>query len=176
MRAMNGARTRRVIVSGVTACLAVAGGLVVLNGQPSSAGRGEGPGAGALLASAPVLPDNNNVDVAVLATSRKAIRQTWRRFNLPGGPPGSVSRRDALFLGTSESGSCPEEFIGMDRIEGEKLVKVEVKLNWSGSEGACTDDFRPRTFVVAARHKFFPQGRFDVKIGANRRVSAVRKP
>lgn len=173
MGTVTGLHTRKMMAAGIAACLTVAAGWVVLEQQESVAGGGSSR-TGALLASAPVLPNNGIADVAVLATSRKAIRQTWRRFNLPGGPPGSVTRRDALFLGTGESGSCPKEFIGMDRIEGKKLVKVGVKVRWA-SRG-CTEDFRPRTFVVAARHRFFPKGRFEVKIGENRRVSAERKP
>ena len=168
-------RRRRAVLIATTTCLALSGVLLVVGDRDSAAGGGSSS-AGVLLASAPVLPDDRDVDVAVLATKKRAIRRTWRRFNLPGSPPGSVMHRDALFLGTSESGSCPEEFVGMDRIEGERLVKVDIDVNWSGPGGACTDDFRPRTFVVAARQAFFPEGRFDVKIGSNRRVSVERRP
>ena len=168
-------RRRRTMLVAMAACTALSGVWLVIAGRDSAAGGGSSS-AGVLLASAPVLPDDREVDVAVLATTNRAIRRTWRRFNLPGGPRGSVMNRDALFLGTSESGSCPEEFVGMDRIEGERLVKVDIDVNWSGPDGACTDDFRPRTFVVAARHAFFPEGRFDVKIGTNRRVRAERRP
>ncbi|MDQ4144498.1 MAG: hypothetical protein M3198_12280 [Actinomycetota bacterium] len=167
-------RPRRIIAAFLAASIVATLVWVALDGARSAAGTGNPSRAGVLLASAPVLPDGDRVDVAYLATTGKAIRRTWRHFNLPGGPPGSATRRDALFLGTSESGSCPEEFVGMDRIEGKKLVKVDIDVNWSS--GGCTDDFRRRTFVVAARHRFFPKGRFDVKIGDNRRVTVVRRP
>lgn len=173
MGSLSWLRNRRALALGSVAALAAAGLLVGLGQTAGVAGAGSSS-AGVLLASAPVLPDDDKVDVAVLATTRRAIRRTWNRFNLPGGVPGSVAHRDALFLGTSESGSCPEEFVGMDRIEGKKLVKVEIKVNWG--RYACTDDFRRRTFVVAARQGFFPKGRFYVKIGENRRVLAERKP
>jgi hypothetical protein len=167
---------KRILSISVAAALAASLGWMAVEAPDSAAGQSGSRKRGTLLASAPVLPDDRTRDIAVLATTKRKIRKQWKRFNLPGGPPGSVLKRDALFIGTSESGSCPEEFLGLTRVQGKKVVRAHIDINWSGEEGVCTDDFRPRTFVVGARHRFFPKGRFDLRIGDGRRIDVARRP
>ena len=174
MRALRDSRTTRTISMSVAVTLGAALVWMVNTSRDSAAGESGSRMHGTLLASAPVLPDDRTRDIAVLATTNPKIRRQWNRFNLPGRPPGSVLHRDALFIGTGESGSCPKELLGLSRVEGKKLIRAHIDVNWS--DGGCTDDFRPRTLVVAARHRFFPTGQFDIRIGDARRIDVARRP
>jgi len=146
----------------------------------SGPGAGESTAArqgnrGVLLASSSTLPGNPSdwENVAVLVTSRRALRRTWNQFGLEGAPTlVDFDRRRVLFAGTGESGSCPEEYRSIERVEGRKLVLVHIETSWGP---ACTDDFRPRTFVVAAKKANFPRGEFKVKIGNERKVTVKRR-
>ena len=130
--------------------------------------------AGVLVASASVYPDGNvGNEVAVLATRRRSLNRTWRQFELPGAPPVvNFENHYVLFAGTGESGSCPEEFRYLERVNGQRLVKVHIHTAWGP---VCTEDWRPRTFVIGAGKKHFPRGEFDVRIGAGKRVTVDRR-
>ena len=133
----------------------------------------DGGKKGVLLASASTLPDNNFREIAVLVSSRRAMRRTWRQFDLEGSPMRmDFRRRRVLFAGTGESGTCPLEYQEIERVEGRRLVHVHVESAWGPD---CTDDFRPRTFVIAARKTNFPDGEFEVKTGFGRKVNVRRR-
>jgi hypothetical protein len=145
-------------------------------------GRGSGESTaprqgnkGVLLASSSTLPGEPSdwKDIAVLATNRRALRRTWRQFDLKGAPPlVDFDRRKVLFVGTGESGSCPDQYRSIERVEDRRLVLVHIDIKWGP---VCTDDFRPRTFVVGAEKTNFPRGKFNVKIGDGKKVEVKRR-
>jgi len=127
---------------------------------------------GVLLASSVTLPEGRSRDIAVLATNRRALRRTWRQFGLEGAPMlVDFDRRYVLFAGTGESGTCPLEYKDFDT-EG-RLVRLRLFAAWA--QRACTDDFRPRTFVIGANKRNFPNGEFRVKIGLGKKVKVKRR-
>jgi hypothetical protein len=145
-------------------------------------GRGSGESTaprqgnkGVLLASSSTLPGEPSdwKDIAVLATNRRALRRTWRQFDLKGAPSlVDFDRRKVLFVGTGESGSCPDQYRSIERVEDRRLVLVHIDIKWGP---VCTDDFRPRTFVVGAEKTNFPRGKFNVKIGDGKKVEVKRR-
>ena len=170
-------KSRSALVCSATAVLllvATAAWHIAGSASGLAAGASGGGGPGALLASARGYPDGElGNEIAVLATKRRSMRRTWRQFEMPGRPLFvNFDRYAVLFAGTGESGSCPEEFRRLERVEGRRLVKVHVYVNWGS---ACTDDWNPRSFVIAARKKHFPRGEFDVRTGYGNRVTVDRR-
>ena len=137
-------------------------------------GAGTGQRAGVLIASAATYPDGNlGKKVAVLATNKRALNRTWNQFELPGSPPVvNFDNHFVLFAGRGISGSCPEEFRYLDRIEGERRVKVALHTAWGP---VCTSDWRGHSFVVGAGRDLFPRGEFEVRIGSGRTVTVDRR-
>lgn len=140
----------------------------------TAAGAGERSHAGVLIASAATYPDGYlGKKVAVLTTRTRSLNRTWNQFELPGSPPTvNFENHFVLFAGKGISGSCPEEFRYLDRIEGEKLVKVELRTAWGP---VCTDDWKAHTFVVGAGRDLFPRGEFEVRIGSGKTVTVDRR-
>lgn len=151
---------------------AIALTLIWLPGTGSTQ-TGDDGAKGVLLASSKTLPDGRFEDFAVLVSGRRALRRTWNQFDLEGHPPiVDFERRRVLFAGTGEGSSCPLEYRSLERVQGRRLVKVHAETKWGP---ICTDDFTPRTFVVAAKKSNFPQGKFDVKTGHGRKVEVRRR-
>ncbi len=169
-------RSRAVLVVATALSLLLIATLwhIVTSAPRRAAASGGADRAGVLVASAPVYPDAHvGKEVAVLATKRRSLHRTWRQFDLPAGPPlVNFEKHFVLFVGTGESGSCPEEFRHIERVEGKRLVKVHIHTAWGPD---CTEDWRPRTFVIGAGRKHFPRGDFDVRIGAGKRVAVDRR-
>ena len=169
------ARTRgkRAAVAGVLALLLLVIGWQLRPRAGTAAGAGSGR-AGVLIASAATYPDGNvGKKVAVLATHRKSLNRTWNQFELPGSPPTvNFENHFVLFAGKGISGSCPEEFRHLDRVEGEKLVKVELHTAWGP---VCTSDWRGHTFVIGAGREHFPRGEFEVRIKSGKTVTVDRR-
>jgi hypothetical protein len=143
--------------------------------SPGDTHTAEGSNKGVLLASSVTLPGDPSdwENIAVLVSSRRAMRRTWRQFDIEGSPMRvDFERRKVLFVGTGESGTCPEEYQSLERVAGRHLLHVHLDTNWGP---VCTDDFRPRTFVVAARRSNFPPGKFDVKIGSEPKIQVRRR-
>ena len=142
--------------------------------DPGSAAGENGSRAGVLIASASAYPDGHiGKKIAVLSTRKRSLNRMWDKFNLPGEPPTvNFERHYVLFAGKGISGSCPEEFRFLERVPGEKLVRVELHTAWGPD---CTDDWRGHTFVIGAAHKHFPRGEFELRLGRGKTVTVDRR-
>jgi hypothetical protein len=97
---------------------------------------------------------------AVLADSPAEVDDAWRDFDLDGSPSEALGPEDSevLFVYFGESGSCPVE-------PGEVEVEAKnLRIPDDGKHGACTLDFRPRTFVYRVAEGAIPEGRVTVHI------------
>lgn len=103
-----------------------------------------------------------------LAEDAARYQELWALYGLQGEPPNVDWEQEAvLFVGTGESGSCPLRLSGMalDRRAGLLTVAVEDRPaenpNLAPKTGLlhdCTDDYTPRTFVVAVPANDLPGG------------------
>lgn len=76
----------------------------------------------------------------------------------------------ALFVGTGESGTCPLGVAGVT-VTDDGIIAVHVA---PAESGPCTDDFRPRTFVLALEVADLPPGPLQVLVtGPGRAPSPV---
>ena len=98
-----------------------------------------------IVADQPFLPGQLGTQ-AVLVDDPSQIPAMWDHYQL-GGEPASFQkgREVALFVGTGESGSCPIE------IEEVEVNGPDVTISTADTDGPCTADFAPRTFVFLFR-------------------------
>ena len=168
--------TRRVVTRALCAGLVSVALWQVVTASDSgrAAGGSSGGRAGVLIASASTYPDGHlGEEIAVLSTHKRSLNRMWDKFELPGHPPVvNFEFHYVLFAGTGISGSCPEEFRYLERIRGEKLVKVALHTAWGP---VCTSDWRGHTFVIGAARKHFPRGEFEVRIGSGKTVTVDRR-
>jgi hypothetical protein len=148
---------RRLLVGLTVAVLAGCGA-----GGIGIAGLG---GSGDLVDSQAVIPDEPAHAFADLVTEPGDLQPVWQRFGLSGEPP-SVDLDDTvlLFIGFGESGSCPATFQGV-RADGDV---VTVRMGTEGGR-ACTDDYNPRTFVIAVDRDLVPTGGFVLDLSTTNR-------
>ncbi|RAK18712.1 hypothetical protein B0I26_109133 [Anoxybacillus vitaminiphilus] len=71
--------------------------------------------------------------------------ELWNFFRLRQQiPKVNFDENDIFFIGLEESGSCPDK-LGDVKITTDKQ---DITIHLSSSEGPCTDDATPRTFVI----------------------------
>ena len=79
---------------------------------------------------------------AVLVSDPRDMPAVWDHYQLRGAPATFRRGREiAVFVGTGESGSCPIE------VEDASVEGSDLAIRTADSDGPCTVDFSPRTFV-----------------------------
>jgi hypothetical protein len=98
-----------------------------------------------IIADQPFLPGQLESQ-AVLVEDPLRMPALWDHYKL-GGDAASFRKGSevALFVGTGESGSCPIE------IEDVEVIGDDVTIHTADTDGPCTADFVPRTFVFLFR-------------------------
>ena len=109
------------------------------------------------------MPDDRNRATAYV-TDRAEMRRQWERFNMRGDVPHvPFRRRVALFAALGGSSSCPPHFGSVRLNREERRLTVRIRES-EPADGACTDDFVPRTFVITVRREDLPPGELRVRI------------
>ncbi len=109
-------------------------------------------------------PMHTYANITEYVRDKAEYRRQWERFGFKGErPPVNFSNRRVVFVATHESGSCPKYFenVVLRREERELIVRLRVD---APADGACTDDWRPRSFVLLLQKKGLPRGELDVKV------------
>jgi len=146
--------------------------VVVLEGVPAS---GNTTGAEAvdhrLKASQKRMPAGEPRQRGRLASTRDAYQEMWDHFRLRGERP-SVNwrKRKVLFVTTGESSICPLRFRTM-RLNRETKTFI---LRTRSNRDECTDDWTPRTFVVAVARDAIPKGKLSARVNFKRRIRVRR--
>ncbi|UCZ55011.1 hypothetical protein LGQ02_09930 [Bacillus shivajii] len=79
-------------------------------------------------------------------TDQDDFKSEWGEFGLSDQPLELDWKNNvAIFLGTGESGTCPLEFQFVE-INDDKTKMI---IHLEQSNGACTSDFTPRTFILS---------------------------
>ena len=106
---------------------------------------GGGPPAGHEAATAAAEPDD--------------LAEQWAAYRAEGSPDDLADGEVAILVAFGESGTCPEEIheIRVDREAGEVVVDREIE---AGPDQACTDDYNPRTIVLAVDAEVLPDEPF----------------
>lgn len=127
---------------------------------------GGGSGAGSVLdedgwrvvADGPGGPPDGH-EAATAAVDHDDLAEQWEAYRAEGAPEDLEDGEVAILLGFGESGSCPEEVreIRVDDEAGEVVVDRQIE----GDPGqGCTDDYNPRTIVLAVDAAALPDGPF----------------
>jgi hypothetical protein len=87
----------------------------------------------------------------------------WEVFGADGTPEAIEDGEVAILLAYGESGTCPENVteVAVDEQDGDVVVRREVD---AGPDQGCTDDFNPRTVVLAVDADALPNAPF--RLGA----------
>lgn len=146
--------------------------VVVLGGAPA---RGDSPEAEAvdhrLKASQKRMPAGEPRQRGRLASTRDAYREMWDHFRLKGERPRvNWRQRKVLFVTTGESSVCPMRFRTL-RLNAETRT---FRLRARSNRDECTDDWTPRTFVVALAHDAIPKGKLSARVNSERRIHVRR--
>jgi hypothetical protein len=170
MRRLRGA-TLTVAVLALAAC----GGQEApsIGGGPGS-GTGNGTGSALDEASWRVVSDGpggppDGHEAATAAVEPDDLAEQWVAYGAEGSPDDLADGEVAILLGFGESGSCPEEVreVRVDADAGEVLVDREIE---GGPGQACTDDYNPRTIVLAVDGEVLPDGPFLLATSATQRT------
>ena len=160
-------RRMRLMVAVASAALAV--GMMGM-AWPASGGAAE-PVDHRLLTSQKRLPAGMARELGRLAVTRPAYRQMWDHFRLRGERPGvNWSRKRVLFVTTGEPSICPLRFRTLRLNDESKTFRLKARSN----RGECTDDWTPRTFVVAVARDSIPKGKLSARVNWDRRVQVRR--
>ena len=161
-----GRRIRLIVAAAIAA--AVIGAV-----WPASAGAAE-PVGHRLLASQKRMPDGEPGALGRLAVTRSAYREMWDQFRLRGDRPGvNWQKRRVLFVTTGESSICPLRFKWLRLIDETATLKLRAGFARNGQR-VCTDDWTPRTFVVAVARDSIPKGKLHARANRDRRVQVRR--
>lgn len=85
----------------------------------------------------------------MVVSTADGLRAAWRDHELAGDPPlEATDNAEVIFVGAIESSSCPTS---VERLtEGDELGgDADLTIRLVSSQGACTADARPVTFVIA---------------------------
>ena len=99
-------------------------------------------------------PANLTASVVRVASDAGTLQEEWTRHRLDGEPP-VVNYDDNAVLITAfgQSSSCPYDYGGIDVDAKEGTVEF---LDAARGRRVCTDDFVPRTIVVAIGREALP--------------------
>ena len=137
---------------------------------PASAGAAE-PVGHRLLTSQKRMPAGDPRAVGRLAVTRPAYREMWNHFRLRGDRPGvNWRRRRVLFVTTGEPSICPLRFRTLRVNEKSKTFRLRASSN----RDECTDDWTPRTYVIAVARDSIPKGKVAARVNRERRVPVRR--
>lgn len=162
---------RRRLVPGLVAVLLVSGGASLSITHPAAAAKAE-PIDHRLVASQKRLPKDVYRNVGRAAMTKTAYRRLWDRFRLRGDRPRvNLDRRIVLFVGTGESGSCPLRFESLRFNDERKTFKLRAPARGGP---VCTDDFTPRTFVIAVDRSDLPKGDLRARVNNYKRFELRR--
>ena len=108
-------------------------------------------------------------EAATAAAEPDDLATQWEAYGAPGSPQDLADDEVAILLGFGESGSCPEEVteVAVDRDGGDVLVRRGLE---GGSAQACTDDWNPRTIVLAVDGAALPDGAFRLGVDGGQRI------
>jgi hypothetical protein len=102
-----------------------------------------------LIASEKTLPLDSYDNVIELAENQSEFERLWQELRVSEPPPGvDWERQVVFFFGTGESGTCPLHLMDVRYDPDERLVTAEVDEDLP-PDAVCTDDWTPRSFVVA---------------------------
>ncbi|MVO98723.1 hypothetical protein [Paenibacillus lutrae] len=85
---------------------------------------------------------------------RKAVNQTqleaaWNLYGFKNKLPNiDLNKKNVVFIGLHESGSCPYTLKNIERSPDDKTITVPFTVSVSGTDHTCTSDATPRTFVI----------------------------
>lgn len=120
-------------------------------------------------------PGGVTVDVAESDGAYTNVGRLYQFYQFPAPAPGEIVMPDwetelALFVGTGESGTCPLSVQAVT-VANDDVITVQVAPQ---NGPACTDDFRPRTFVLALARDDLPPGPLQVIVtGPDRAPSPI---
>lgn len=87
---------------------------------------------------------------ATVVSTADELQAAWWEHDVAGEPPVSATDgAEVIFLGAVESSSCPTSVERLTK-GGEGGAALTIRL--ASSQGACTADARPVTFVIATSH------------------------
>lgn len=112
-------------------------------------------------------PDFDQLQDGVLIATARAPEDypaIWSLYRLEGSPPPvDFDHKVVFFFAMGESGSCPLALRDVTVDAGQGLVTAHVSTD-VGDDVACTEDWTPRTFVVALARDEIPSGRLQGRI------------
>jgi hypothetical protein len=104
----------------------------------------------------------DSVDPRIIADA-DALNTTWEQLGIDGTPPVvDFDRQLALYLVIGHSGSCPETRLDDLVVEGSLLYAVIPSTTPLTPDLGCTDDWVPRTYLVAIDRDRLPAPPFQV--------------
>lgn len=115
---------------------------------------------GEVLVDQPTVPDEQASTYVGIAADGDGLASARNRFLVDAPIEADLDRDVLLFLGFGESGSCPLEYRGLV-LDG---ATVEFVLDPELGERTCTDDYNPRTLVLAVGRDRLPPGPIEVLI------------
>ncbi|WP_068776201.1 hypothetical protein [Paenibacillus sp. FJAT-26967] len=84
------------------------------------------------------------------AVDQSQLEEAWNLYGFKNNLPNiDLNKKDVLFLGLQESGSCPYTLKNIERSPDDKTITVPFTVSISGQNSVCTSDATPRTFVFA---------------------------
>ena len=100
------------------------------------------------------------------------VPQTVGQVSAQKGPSHvNLDRRTVLFVGTGESGSWPLRFESLRFNDERRTFKLRAPARGGP---VCTDDFSPRTFVVAVDRSDLPKGDLRARVNNYKRFELRR--
>ena len=98
-------------------------------------------------------------EAATVAVEPDDLAEQWEAYGAEGSPDDLADGEVAILLGFGESGTCPAEIHGIrvDVETGEVIVDRRIDV---GPGQGCTDDYNPRTIVIAVDAEALPDEPF----------------
>jgi len=159
---------RRIVARRMVARLVVLSvvATLVVGALPAS-GLSADPIGHRLLASQKRTPAGVTGQLGRLASTRNAYHEMWEHFRLRGERPRvNWQRKKVLLVTTGESSICPLRFEKLGVHHENKTFRVKAP----SSGDVCTDDWTPRTFVIAVARGSIPEGKLNARVNSYRRV------
>jgi hypothetical protein len=165
MRRLPGGAALTAVLLALTAC-----------GGGETPSVGDGPASGTALddtswhvvSDGPGGPPDGH-ESATAAVEPADLAEQWAAYRAEGSPEDLAEGEVAILVAFGESGSCPEEIseLRVDREAGEVHVDREIE---GGPGQACTDDYNPRTIVLAVDAEALPDEPFLLASVATQRT------
>ena len=87
----------------------------------------------------------------------------WHKFELNRTRPAvNFEERAVLFAASGESGTCPMRYEALRANPRRGMLRIQIA---DFGNRACTDDWTPRTMVVALRRGDVPEGSLHTRFG-----------